>query len=262
MKESDIYVSLAEARALIKARWADEALRKKVEERLSGHLWPELARQSRAVLWRCLPSPDNGFTFFLQSARWIGCEPFLPSYVEDKFVHMNDEKKGLARLSLTTADGEKVNADILDWQKGQGLPMNEVRICSGETLADFHLGLFDVAGYSVERRDLSGWWKSSKLAHNYYYYLQHFIAHGVLFEAILEGEDARHDEFTCAVVYPNLERILSEYGLKPLIVQLYPNDQTLEEDFYWWSYPPHVNAYLLDYVQKNNCRIKSWKPKK
>jgi hypothetical protein len=263
MKESDIYVSLAEARALIKERWANESLRKKVEYRLSGNLIPELAEKPRAVLWRSLPSPDNGFTFFLQAAHWIGLEPFLPSYIQDNFVTVNDEKKGLARLSLTSIDGAKVTADILDWKTNEGLPIDEVRIRSGETLADFHLGLFDMAGYSVETRDLSEWWKRRKPAHNYYYYyLQHFIAHGILFEAVLEGEDARHDEFTNSVIYPNLERIQSEYGLKPLIVQLYPLDQTPEEDFYWFSYPPHVNDYLVKWALENNLPLKPWRPKK
>jgi len=263
MKESDIYVSLAEARALIKERWVNEALRKEVERRLAGHLMPELAENPRAVLWRCLPSPDNGFTFFLQSAKWIGLEPFLPSYIEDKFVHLNDEKKGLARLCLTIADGMRVTADILDWKTSEGLPIDEVRIRSGETLAEFHLRLFDIAGYAVEQRDLSEWLKRQKPSSNYYYYLfQHFIVHGVYFEAILEGEDARHDEFTRSVIYPNLERIQSEYGLKPLIVQLYPPDQTPEEDFYWFSYPPHVNAHLLKYVSDNNLSLKPWRSKK
>jgi hypothetical protein len=198
----------------------------------------------------------------LQAARWVGLEQFLPSYIQDKFVHLNDEKKGLARLSLTAA-GLKVTADILDWQTSQGSPMNEVRIRSRETLAEFHLRLFDVAGYSVETRDLSEWFKSRKPACNYYYYLlQHFIAHGVYFEAILEGEDARHDEFTNSVIYPNLERIQSEYGLKPLIVQLYPPDQTPEEDFYWFSYPPHVNDYLVKWALENNLPLKPWRPKK
>ena len=163
MKESDIYVSLAEARALIKERWANEALRKEVERRLAGHLLPELAVNPRAVLWRSLPSPDNGFTFFLQSASWIGLEPFLPSFIQDKFVTVNDEKKGLARLCLQTEDGKKVSVDILDWQKSQGLPIDEVHICSGQTLSGFHLGLFDVADYYVKQRDLSAYFKS--LAH-------------------------------------------------------------------------------------------------
>ena len=263
MKEGDIYVSLAEGRALSKERWANQALRNEVENRLAHNLWTELAAHPCAVMWRCLPSPDNGFTFFLQAARWIGLEPFLPSYIQDKFVHLNEEKKGLARLCLTTGDGMKVTADILDWQKSQGAPMDEVRICTGQTLPGFHLGLFDMAGYSVNHRDLSEWWKCRKPAHNYYYYyLQHFIAHGVLFEAVLEGEDARNDEFTQSVIYPNLERIQSEYGVKPLIVQLYPPNQTTEEDFYWFSYPPHVNDYLVKWALENNLTLKPWRPKK
>lgn len=262
MKEGDIYVSLAEARALSKERWANAALRKDVENRLTGHLLHDFETHPRAVLWRSLPSPDNGFTFFIQAAHWIGLEPFLPSYIQDKFVTVNDEKRGLARLCLTTDDGMKVNVDILDWQKSEGLPIDEIYICSRQALAEFHLGLFDIAGYVVDHRDRSEWFKIRKPAYNYYYYyLQHFIAHGVLFEAVLEGEDARHDEFTRSVIYPNLDRIQSEYGLKPLIVQLYPPNQTPEEDFYWFSYPPHVNDYLVKWALENNLTLKQWRPK-
>jgi hypothetical protein len=58
---------------------------------------------------------------------------------------------------------------------------------------------------------------------------------------------------------PNLERVEREFGMKPLVVRLYPPDQTEDEDFYWFSYPPHVNAYLVKWAQENKLPFKKAK---
>jgi len=257
---SDIYVSLDFARGEIKRRWDNTELRRTVEEAIGQHYWPELKEQPYGVLWRCLPSPDNGFTFFVQASQWIGLPSFLPEYIEDKFVHLNPEKRCLGRLSLTMPDGVKVTCDIVDWQANQGKPMTEVVLKTGEGLASFHHRLFELAGYQTIRRDLSPWWISLKPAH-YYYYLAHFIAHGVLFE-VFDTENSHEDVFTQEIVLPNLERVEREFGMKPLVVRIYPPDQTEDEDFYWNSYPPHVNDYIVEYARKHNLPFKKWTAKK
>lgn len=254
------YTDLKTARELIKQRWNDKELRRAVEEAIGPQLWPELKEQPHGVMWRCLPSPDNGFTLFVQASQWMGLQAFLPEYIEDNFVHLNAEKKCLGRLSLTMSDGAKVTCDILDWQANQGKPMTEVVLKSGEGLAAFHNRLFDVSGYQIMRRDLSDWWISHKPALNYYYYyLAHFIAHGVLFDVFEDEPDTREEVFTREVILPNLERVEREFGVKPLIVRHYPPDQTDDEDFYWFSYPPHVNAYLVKWAQENNLPFKKAK---
>lgn len=211
------------------------------------------------VLWRCLPSPDNGFTFFVQASQWMGLKAFLPEFIEDKFVHINAEKKCLGRLSLTMTDGQRVTCDILDWQASQGKPMTEVVLKTGESLISFHHRLFDYAGYPTLRRDLSEWWISLKPATYYYYYLSHFIAHGVLFDVFEDEEGTRENVFTQEVILPNVERVTREFGLKPLIVEHYPPDQTDEESFYWYCYPPHVNAWLVQWAQENGLPFKKAK---
>ncbi len=255
----NLYYSLGEAREEIKHRWSNKALRQSVENALGQHLWPELRKQPHGVLWRCLPSPDNGFTFFVQASQWMGLKPFMPEYIEDKFVHLNAEKKCLGRLCLTMPDGEKATCDILDWQASQGKPMTEVTLKTGEGLVTFHHRLFDIAGYTTVRRDLSDWWISRKPAPNYYYYLAHFLAHGVLFEVFPYGDDSRYAAFTREVVQPNIERIEREFGIKPIIVCHYPPDQTDEEEFYWYFYPPHVNAWLVKWAIENNLLFKQVK---
>ncbi|NVN91194.1 MAG: hypothetical protein HXX11_11405 [Desulfuromonadales bacterium] len=253
----DVHSSLNEARTEIHRRWNDAALKRSVEEMLGVHLWPEMKGQPRGVLWRCLPSPDNGFTFFVQASQWMGLKAFLPEYIEDMFVHFNAEKKSLGRLSLSMPDGTMVTCDIVDFHASQGKPMTEVVLKTGESLVGFHHRLLDRSGYPVMRRDLSDWWISLKPARNYYhYYLAHFIAHGVLFDVFEQEEDHRENVFLQEVVLPNIEKVEREFGKKPLIVRHYPPEQTEEENFYWFSYPPHVNTWLVQWAQENNLAFK------
>ena len=257
-----IFTPLELARQEIQLRRANVELRLEIERSLGPNMWSEMLEQPRGVLFRCLPSPDNGFTYFYQASNWLGLTPFPPEYTRDKFVPLNSEKHGLARLRLTLPDGTRATCDILNWKSEEGKRLSEVVLKSGETLASFHHRLFDVAGYVVELRDLSDWFSSrSPPANFYFYYLSHFLVHGVLFEAIFEDEDPNEDRFTHEVIYPNIERIEKEFGLRPLIVQLYPPDQTSEEDFYWWSYPPQVNEYLVKWARENNLVLKPWKAK-
>lgn len=110
---------------------------------------------------------------------------------------------------------------------------------------------------------MSEWWISLKPAtYYYYYYLSHFIAHGVLFDVFEDEEGTRENVFTQEVILPNIERVTREFGIKPLIVRHYPPDQTDEESFYWYSYPPHVNAWLVQWAQENNLPFKKAKLEK
>jgi hypothetical protein len=256
-----ILTPLEIAREELQLRRGNIELRNEIERAIKPYFWTEMLKEPRGVLWRCLPSPDNGFTYYYQASNWLGLNPFLPEYIQDKFVHLNDEKKGLARLRLSMPDGRGI-CDIVDWQSEQGKRLSEVVLKTGERLVDFHHHLFELAGYPIERTDKSEYFSSLRPpANGYFYYLSHFVAHGVVFEAIFEDEDPKEDQFTYEVIYPNIEKIEKMFGLRPLIVQLYPPDQTLLEDFYWWSYPPHVNNYLVKWAIENNLAIKPWQSK-
>jgi hypothetical protein len=89
----------------------------------------------------------------------------------------------------------------------------------------------------------------------YYAYLLHFVAHGVLFETLSVEVDGAFLESTAL---PALRNIEHEFGVRPLIVSLFPDagTQSAEEDFYWWSYPPDINRHLLDYARMHGLKIK------
>lgn len=64
------------------------------------------------------------------------------------------------------------------------------------------------------------------------------------------------DSFTNDIIIPNFEKIKEKFGVAPVIVRLYPDNQNEEEDFYWRSCPPGVNETIIKYANSNNLNIK------
>ena len=91
-----LYIPLEEARKELHKRWANAELKKQIEAELGDRLLPAFNDKPRAVLPRQLSSPDNGFAFFYQGAKYINASPYCWEFHGDIFVHINDEKKGLA----------------------------------------------------------------------------------------------------------------------------------------------------------------------
>ena len=73
-----------------------------------------------------------------------------------------------------------------------------------------------------------------------------------------EEDDAEEDVFTKNVVLPALEKIKQKFGIKPLIIRLYPKDQTEEEDFYWWCYPSKINNYIIEFAKGAEIKFKDY----
>jgi hypothetical protein len=259
MNENDkIYFSLDEAREELKKRWADTELRKKVEAELGENFIPNFGEKKRAVLTRQICSPDNGFTFFHQCAHYVNAEPYSWEFQGDIFTHLNEEKKGYGRLRLTLEDGTKATVDIMDFHANEKKPLGEAVLKTGEKLVDFHHNLLKNSGYPIDLQDNTNWFRNIGHAADYYYpLLLHFVAHGVLFETFFDEEDSSENTFTNSIVYPAIEKIKNKFGLTPIILRLYPQDQTDEEDFYWWSYPPEINDQLIKYAKKSQLLFKN-----
>lgn len=252
----NIYISLDEAREELKKRWNDKELKKKIEDELGENFWPEFQSKPRGLLWRQLLSPDNGFTFFYQCSKYIGVEPLAFEFLGDLYMSFNEEKRGLGQLRIELEDGKKATVNIMEIHKWYKTPLSEVTLKSGEKLVDFHHNLINYSGYDIEVKDMTEWVKKiGKPVDVYYQYLLHFVAHGFLFEAFLAEEKEKN--FFSDVVAPNLKKIEDKFSLKPLLVKQYPNNQSDDEDFYWWSYPPNVNRYVLRYAEKNSLTFKN-----
>lgn len=253
----NIYVSLDEAREEIKKRWNDVELRKKVEEELGDNFWSEFKLKPRGLILKNLISPENGLVFFMQCSKYIDITPLAFECLGDVFVSLNEEKKGMGRLHVQLENKKRVVLDIINFHLWEKKKFSEIITKTEESLVDFHHKLINYSGYNIEIKDKTDWIiKKNKPSDWYYLYLLHFIAHGVLFDVFQTEEDEKEDVFTKNIVLPALEKIEEKFGKKPLIVRSYPSNQSAEEDFYWWSFPPDVNNYIIDYANKHNLNFK------
>ena len=254
------HISLDEAREELKKRWDDVELRKKIEDELGDNFWPEFKNMPRGMLGRALQSPDNGFVFFKQRSKYLNAIPLGNEYLGDVFVSVNEDKKGLGRLHVVLENGSKAVIDIIDFHANEKKLINDVILKTGKKLVDFHHELLEILGYGMETRDMTIWARGLGTAKDYYYYyLLHFVAHGVFFEnAEAFDDDERGVSFMNNIAIPAIKKIENKFGLKPLIVRLYPNPetQTVDEDFFWCCYPPKINDYIINYARKNNFNFK------
>ncbi|MBP6060564.1 MAG: hypothetical protein KA515_00990 [Candidatus Pacebacteria bacterium] len=257
--KNNIYFTLDEAREEIKKRWSDETLKKKVEEYLSNNFIPGIQKnEPRAVFIRTIISPDNGYDFFFLNANYLGLKPLYSEYTDDLFVGLSEEKLGLARLHLIWEDGKKKLVDIVDFKNYHGKQIPDVKVVTGENLVDFHHNLLKFSQYPIgEITNVSKYFKSYGKPKDYYpYYLANFICHGVLFENFETDPSTHEYKFTNDVALSVIDLLEKQFGVKPIIVKLYPDNQTEEEDFFWWCYNSSINNFLINYVKKNNCIIK------
>jgi len=249
------YLSLDEARHEIHKRRHCIELIQSVEDFLLGRFLPGLGKQPKAALIRSVLSPDVGFEFFLYCSKYVGLPPLFAEHSNDLFIGLSEEKLGLARLRLTRTDQTKVLSDIVDFKAFHGKMIPDVRVLSGDSLIDFHHDLIAFAGHDISIENVSSYFHSFGKPSDYYpFYLANFIAHGILFENFDCDETTREFDFTRDVVVKSLETVRNTFGVYPLIVRLYPENQTDEEDFYWWTYPKRINSFLLDFGERHKCK--------
>jgi len=245
-EESIRYFSLDEAREEIKKRWNNIELRKRIEEELSNNFIDFFkSDKPRSVLFRQMVSPDNGFYFFQQEAKYLDTKPTVVEYLEDIFVSFNEEKKGYGRLYVNNN-----YIDIINFYDSEKKTLKDIITIRGEKLFEFHHKLMEETKLDFDIFDNSDWFKSLGKAKDYYYqFLLHFICHGVLFENfVLDEENINENVFTINVVLPAIKKIEDKFGLRPLIVKMYPDGQTMAEDLYWWSYPYNISKKILDFL--------------
>ena len=249
--EKDLYMSLDDAKKEIAKRWNDPALKDKIEEELGQHFIELYKSGPRAVLTRHVASPDNGFYMFYYLAKYLGVVPTAQEFLGDLFVHFNDEKKALAKISLKQ-NGEIKPKKLVDFHKCEKTALLDCKMVNGVSLVEFHHLLLAEAGLEVQCFDNTDWYKSIGKAKDYYYWLLlHFVAHGVLVETFSDEEDITGFNFTREIVTPAIQRIEDKFGMRPIVVRLYSDNQTDEEDIFWWAYPKELYNFMAEYIKIN-----------
>ncbi|MFZ2778640.1 MAG: hypothetical protein WAZ96_05565 [Candidatus Moraniibacteriota bacterium] len=258
--DENIYFSLDEAREELSRRWNDEDVKKRVRAELGDRFMPSFENTPRGITFRQVCSPDNGFTFFFQCSKYINAKPLVVEYHDDTFVSFNEEKKGLGRFHVTMKDETKWTVDMMNFHDNEKKMLRDCVLKTGEKMIDFHRNLFEISGYEVDFLENSKWLRSIGGAKEYYYYFfLHFVAHGALFETFFDEGGSGEDKFTNDIILPSIKKIKEKLGIAPLIIRLYSANQNEEEDFYWWSYPPHVNDYIIEYANNKKFRFKQIK---
>lgn len=255
----NIYTSADEAGKIIRARWADENLRKKVEEQLKND-FPDILRDGNCgMIWRQIGTPDREFERFLHLCKIATLEPVCFEYVNDKFVARNFTKFQL--VSLAFEEGVNKHNEtiirrkkIIDFAGSEMKKMSELVTLWGENLVEFHhqflLAMFpEIRGRVV---DLSDWIARIGGSPDKYYYsiLSLALCHTVIFDDfdLLEDENA----FINEIVLPAFNALERDYGLKPVIVKISRVGEHAA-DQYWWCHSKQSKIIMEEHVTNFIC---------
>jgi hypothetical protein len=253
MEENQFYTSIEDAKREIRKRWNDVKLRKEVESFLGINMPVPLKKTPRAIMVRCIASPDNEFFKFLSLSSEVELEPLFIDYPQDKFVAFNSDKYALCNLHFEKKDIRKYeDADkikLINFNKFEGKSFSDIKTLWGNGIEEFHHEIFRRAvPQSVEIFNFWEWFDETRHKTEFYYlyYLSLFVCHGILFENMLMSEEER--EFTEKKIMPSFKKIQEMFGVKPLILPIAPVDE--EDDFKWWLYPKHVKNITDEYIKE------------
>lgn len=231
--DSDVYVSMDEAKACAKAN-------------LSDMRWPSALRQHltrpTAVLARHVASPSYETMWFARVARRHGFQALIIEHRSDRFTAHNPAKRSLATLPVVVGRSRNGQAivrrqKIVDTAAAEGRRLEEVVTQAGESLIDYHhRKLAQVLGPDaplvMSLQDVAPACAAGPGA----YYLEFFK---MLSGPLVLFEDFVADEQTAAffqrTVLPAHRRAVSETGRRPQIARLVPGRRTSSP--MWNAYP-------------------------
>jgi hypothetical protein len=250
-----IYTPLSVAKEEIWRRWNDKALRKKVEDFLGGDVPEPVVSNPISVLARHVASPNLDLSRFIDLSKIMQLVPVCFEYLADKFSTKNFNKYYLGKLffydGLGKKGGSKVSAlKIIDFDSAQGEKICDIKTIWNESFVDFHhrMNSMDSICSNVEIFDISSWYgRNGKIPKNYYIkFFALFICHGVLLENFLFNN--KEVEFTREIILPNYKKIMKIFGVKPLIVQLDPEED--ENQLCSMFYPMRLKEKIKKLTKK------------
>ncbi|MEI7809967.1 MAG: hypothetical protein WCI41_00195 [bacterium] len=255
----DIYTPIEEAGEIIRKRWEDKDLRKRVEEKLNGDI-PEILKDGpHGLIWRCICTPDGEFQRFLDLCEIAKLKPVGFENSQDKFVAGNFTKYGLTKLSFSDGLDKNNNnivikKSIVDFNKFEGKKMCDLETLWGENLVDFHHffleSIFPVMKDNVI--DMSEWMKrNGEIPKKYYFSILSFaICHTVYFDDydLIESEES----FTNEIILPTLKEVENYFGIKPIIVKISKVGEH-EKDPYWWCYSKESKIIMDNHINEYTC---------
>lgn len=230
----------------LKRRRKDAELKRAVRKEFMGKSLDIFRRfsQPRAVFFRQVATPNHETLRFLEFAKELKLKPLILEYHDDKFVSSeNRSKRSLGKLPIyqyTGKDGRDmvVYQTVCDFNAHAGKMLRDVTCHSGESLISLHHKMFKRLTRVNPKTygfDASAWFhQAGNNAQTYYLkLLMLFIRDGILFENFMPHRS--EIAFTKSVVIPAFHEVHRRFGIRPLIVQLIPDDQETRQ--FWDSYP-------------------------
>jgi len=237
----------------LQQRRKDAVLKKTVHKSLgiSAKSFLKNFKRSRAVFFRQVATPTHETLRFLKLAKQMKLKPLILEYYDDKFVSAeNRSKRLLGKMPIyqyTGSDGRDMveYKTVCDFNASTGKKFKDIVCLDGEHLIPFHHRLFQKIAKLNPKSccfDGSDWFKSAGKKAEVYYeqLLMFFIRDGILFENFmpLRSESA----FTKSIVAPAFEELENQYGIRPLIVRLLPDNEDTRQ--FWDAYPKKVSKFI------------------
>ena len=251
-----MYTPLSVAKKEIWKRWNDKELRKKVRVFLGNIPYP-FRKIPRAVLSRNIITPDIEF-FYLQDLvrqvrlKFLGLEGIDDRFATNnpdkasfgKFTFLNDKEAGIKVKNKSKLSNDKFSISVFDINKSNGKEFSKIKTSWGQNLVKFHHSLLTSMNLRIETFDDIKWLEKERgaLSPREYYecFFSFFVCHGTLFENFLIN---KHElEFTVNVVLPSFKKISSLFGIRPMIVPIFPIED--ENSFYWRCYPKIIKDII------------------
>lgn len=239
-----VYTDAQEALRILEKRRADQALATLISSELKGDIPDPLTRGPRSILFRQIATPNFETRLFLERvAEEQAPAPLLWEYIRDKFTNHNEYKHSLCKMLFWSGQGKKgghkiARKTIIDFNKNNGLKLQDIVTLSGERLTAFHHWLFGATYHTLSEDsffDASLWFsKHGKRANNYYEpFIMLFVRDAILFENFLLTKQEKI--FTQKIFLPAFLKAYRKTGHKPLIVPLVPLES--EENTLWYAHP-------------------------
>lgn len=204
----------------------------------------------KAVLYVAVITPNFQIRRYVQLAKDLNIEPLIFEQLEDKFTSNNQWKHSLGKMSFFIGKGKKGGTvmdhlNVINFNASNGESIQSVKTLWGESLIDFHHGLFFKTFPQLNERNLfdaSEWLLNNGTGPREYYeaFLTLMIKNGIQFENFYLNE--KENFFTKEIFLPAFINVLNKTGLKPLIVELEPPES--EGDEYWYSHPSETKVHV------------------
>lgn len=246
-----LYTNWRNITQILEERQTDTALQEYVASQFPEGLPKFFNNGPVMVYFRNVATPNfETYRFMICADVLDKLRPLIFEYTADKFVDINELKRGLGKMVFykrldKNLDPIILHKTIIDMSKWNGKRINEIMTLDDTSFVEYHRTLFyeQFPHMRGSVHDVSEWLTANgTLTAKKWYkkFLTLFLTRGALFENFMTSD--KDLKLTRDAVLPAIMEIERECGYKPLIVALEPT--SIEGDAFWHSYPavPHVDS--------------------